>query len=200
MRPARWPRRSRRRTSAVRDEQAPEQGGIAHDIHEESDRVKFPVITETTAIREVPEQLVAPVVEAEETVAPVAAAPVETVAPTEEIASVIEPAAPAITAQVATTVVTNTIAQPEPVHSEPATAVKPVEVVVTKPSKARRRSGIVSNVHFAQAEMTLPPSAPELPVKHVEYPPFERQAVQVSGRKASITDLRSVASAPMTRP
>ncbi len=194
------PRRSRRRTSAVRDEQAPEQGGIAHDIHEESDRVEFPVITETTATREVPEQLVAPVVEAEETVAPVAAAPVETVAPTEEIASVIEPAAPAITAQVATTVVTDVIAQPEPVHSEPATAVKPVEVVVTKPSKARRRSGIVSNVHFAQAEMTLPPSAPELPVKHVEYPPFERQAVQVSGRKASITDLRSVASAPMTRP
>ncbi|GAB3239167.1 ribonuclease E [Pseudaeromonas pectinilytica] len=194
------PRRSRRRTSAVRDEQAPEQGGIAHDIHEESDRVEFPVITETTATREVPEQLVAQVVEAEETVAPVAAAPVETVAPTEEIASVIEPAAPAITAQVATTVVTDVIAQPEPVHSEPATAVKPVEVVVTKPSKARRRSGIVSNVHFAQAEMTLPPSAPELPAKHVEYPPFERQAVQVSGRKASITDLRSVASAPMTRP
>ena len=193
----RW---SRRRTSAVRDEQASEQGGIAHDIHEESDRVEFPVITETTATREVPEQLVAPVVEAEETVAPVAAAPVETVAPTEEIASVIEPAAPAITAQVATTVDTDVIAQPEPVHSEPATAVKPVEVVVTKPSKVRRRSGIVSNVHFAQAEMTLPPSAPELPAKHVEYPPFERQAVQVSGRKASITDLRSVASAPMTRP
>lgn len=194
------PRRNRRRTSAVRDEQAPEQGGVAHDIHEEGDRVEFPVITETTATREMPEQLVAPVVEAEETVASVAVAPAQTVAPAEEIASVIEPTAPAIATQIATTVVTDITAQPEPVHSEPATAVKPVEVVMTKPSKARRRSGIVSNVHFAQAEMTLPPSAPELPAKHVEYPPFERQTVHVSGRKASVTDLRSVASAPMTRP
>ena len=207
------PRRSRRRTSAVRDEQAPEQGGIAHDVHEESDRVEFSVITETTATRELPAGLVAqaveaeaapvvnaPIVNTEETLGAATASQVESTTPAEHTEPVVVSAAPVIAAQAETIVAADVATQPEPVHVEPVAAVEPAVVVTTKPAKARRNSGIVSNVNFAQAEMTLPPSAPELPAKHVEYPPLERQAVQVSGRKASITDLRSVASAPMTRP
>ena len=114
--------------------------------------------------------------------------------------AVVAEAAVAIAAQVETQVAQPVVAiEPQP---EPMEAVAPVvqaQVEAAKPRKAHR-NGVLSQVHFAQAEMALPAPAPELPVQAIDYPPFERQPAQVSGRKASIKDLRSIASAPAWRP
>lgn len=77
---------------------------------------------------------------------------------------------------------------------------EPVIHPVTARKMAKsRRSGVLNQVRFAQAEMALPTPAPEMVTERVDYPPFERQTVQVSGRKASVKELRSTASAPAGR-
>ncbi|MBP8771738.1 MAG: ribonuclease E [Aeromonadaceae bacterium] len=85
--------------------------------------------------------------------------------------------------------------------TQPAGVAEPVIPPVTARKMAKsRRSGVLNQVRFAQAEMTLPAPAPEMVTEKVDYPPFERQTVQVSGRKASVKELRSTASAPAGRP
>lgn len=90
------------------------------------------------------------------------------------------------------------------VESQPTQTVAVVEPVVAPATPRKttksRRSGVLSQVRFVQAEMALPAPAPEVVATKVDYPPFERQTVQVSGRKASVKELRSTASAPAGRP
>ncbi|MFB0954564.1 MAG: hypothetical protein QMB70_08815, partial [Aeromonadaceae bacterium] len=91
------------------------------------------------------------------------------------------------------------------VESQPAQPVVATEPVVapttaTRKTTKSRRSGVLNQVRFVQADMALPAPAPEMVTPKVDYPPFERQAVQVSGRKASVKELRSTAAAPAGRP
>ena len=91
------------------------------------------------------------------------------------------------------------------VESQPAQPVVATEPVVapttaTRKTTKSRRSGVLDQVRFVQADMALPAPAPEMVTPKVDYPPFERQAVQVSGRKASVKELRSTAAAPAGRP
>jgi ribonuclease E len=208
------PRRSRRRSAPTRQDVAVDTAAApeAADTNESVQQVEITtpvsadlpastspeVMPETTAV-------VTPVIAVVETdAAPADAEPVivaidpvadDLVVNNPVVSEVVEPVTP----------VEDVVAQAPVV--EPQAQVQPQEAVVVttavaepaeKPAKPRR-SGIVSNVHFAQAEMTLPVSAPELPAKQVDHPPFERTEVSVSGRQASVKDLRSISSAPMTR-
>jgi len=89
----------------------------------------------------------------------------------------------------------------EAIQAEPQHIAPVVEVpVAIKPARSKRPSGVLQHVRFASAEMTLPPQVPELPVQAIDYPPFERKAVVVSGRIASVKALRNSASAPAALP
>lgn len=70
----------------------------------------------------------------------------------------------------------------------------------TSPHKLDKVAGIVRRARYVQAPMTLPAHIPALAQPVVEYPPFERIPVHVSSRKASVRDLRSIASAPAGLP
>lgn len=83
----------------------------------------------------------------------------------------------------------------EPVVPAAAVAAAPVQT-----TRFKRKGGVLQQVRFTSAGMTLPPSAPELPVKVIDYPPFERTPAAVSGRVASVKALSNVSSAPPTLP
>ena len=92
------------------------------------------------------------------------------------------------------------IVESQPTHPVEATEPVVAPTTATRKTTKSRRSGVLSQVRFVQAEMALPAPAPEMVTPKVDYPPFERQAVQVSGRKASVKELRSTAAAPAGRP
>ena len=117
------------------------------------------------------------------------------------VAMVIEAAPAVVTTPVveaAPAVLVTSAVDAAPVSQAAAQPVEP-QAKAVKPVKARRR-GVVSQVKFVQAAMALPAPAPQMVTPVVEYPAYERQAVHVSGRKASVKDLRSTASAPAGHP
>ena len=122
--------------------------------------------------------------------------------PVEPTVAVVIEAAPAVVTtpvvEAAPVVLATPAVEAAPVSQVAAQPVEP-QAKATKPVKARRR-GVVSQVTFVEAAMALPAPAPMMVTPAVEYPPYERQAVHVSGRKASVKELRSTASAPAGHP
>ena len=118
------------------------------------------------------------------------------------VSMVVEPAPVVIATPVveaAPAVIETSVVDAAPVNQ--VALAQPVEpqTKAAKSVKSRRR-GVVSQVKFVQAAMALPAQVPQMVTPVVEYPAYERPAVHVSGRKASVKDLRSTASAPAGHP
>ena len=124
------------------------------------------------------------------------------IAATEQLESVVVTEAEPVVEPIVVAEVANVMPAVEQ-SVQPADVSTPVvrsEAVVTHAPVAKRQSGIVRRASFVLAPMTLPAEVAVVAEPKVDYPPYERQPVHVSSRKASVRDLRSVASAPAGLP
>ena len=176
---------------SLASEQPSEQGQRQRRPRRRHDEIQQESVVEATSVvEEAPAQTEpVPVVETQTVEAVVEPVSAPVVAPVETVATpAIEP-------------LSIEAIQAEPQHIAPVVEAPVVEVpVAIKPARSKRPSGVLQHVRFASAEMTLPPQVPELPVQAIDYPPFERKAVVVSGRIASVKALRNSASAPAALP